>query len=95
MVVAFAGAHGKANGLESILYAAKELLDLGRKDIHFVFVGEGSEKKSLIDFVEDRGYEAVEFQNEDYDPKEDTVSSLSKECGYFTVKDLPDVSEEL
>lgn len=53
------------------------------------------DKKSLIDFVEDRGYEAVEFQNEDYDPKEDTVSSLSKECGYFTVKDLPDVSEEL
>ena len=52
-------------------------------------------KNRLIDFVEDRGYEAVEFQNEDYDPKEDTVSRLSEECGYFTVKDLPDVSEEL
>ena len=52
-------------------------------------------QKQLVDFVEDKGYEAVEFQNEDYDPKEDTVSSLSEECGYFTVKNLPDVSEEL
>jgi len=52
------------------------------------------DKKSLIDFVEDRGYEAVEFQNEDYDST-DTVFRLSEECGYFTVKDLPDVSEEL
>ena len=34
-------------------------------------------KKKLVDFVEEKGYEAVEFQNEDYDPKEDTVSSLS------------------
>lgn len=53
------------------------------------------DKDSLVDFVEDRGFEAVEFQNEDYDPKEDTVSSLSKECGYFTIKNLPDRSEYL
>ena len=52
------------------------------------------DRASLVDFVEDRGYEAVEFQNDDYEP-EDTVSRLSKECGYFTVKDLPDMSEEL
>jgi len=53
------------------------------------------DRDSLVDFVEDRGYEAVEFQNEDYDPKEDTVSSLSKECGYFTIKNLPDMSDYL
>ena len=52
------------------------------------------DRASLVDFVEDRGFEAVEFQNDDYEP-EDTVSRLSKECGYFTVKDLPDMSEEL
>jgi len=46
-------------------------------------------KKELVDFVEDKGYEAVEFQNEDYS-KEDTVESLRKECGYFTLKTLPD-----
>jgi len=47
-----------------------------------------------VDFVQDRGFEAVEFQNNDYEPS-DTVSRLSKEYGYFTVKDLPDMSEEL
>ena len=46
-------------------------------------------QKKLIDFVEDKGYEAVEFQNEDYS-KEDTVESLRKECGYFTLQTLPD-----
>ena len=59
------------------------------------WIASSKDEKSLIDFVEDRGWEAVEFQSQDYDPKVDTVSSLSKECGYFTVKDLPDVSEEL
>ena len=52
------------------------------------------DKKSLIDFVEDRGYEAVEFQNEDYD-ETDTVESLKKECGYFTLKTLPDAEDTI
>ena len=51
-------------------------------------------KKKLIDFVEDKGYEAVEFQNEDYD-ETDTVESLKKECGYFTLKTLPDAEETI
>ena len=51
-------------------------------------------KKALIDFVEDKGYEAVEFQNEDYDDS-DTVESLRKECGYFTLKTLPDAEETI
>ena len=52
------------------------------------------DRDSLVDFVEDRGFEAVEFQNNDYEPS-DTVSRLSKEYGYFTVKDLPDMSNYL
>jgi len=51
-------------------------------------------QKKLIDFVEDKGYEAVEFQNEDYS-KEDTVESLRKECGYFTLQTLPDSEETI
>jgi len=51
-------------------------------------------QKKLIDFVEDKGYEAVEFQNEDYDST-DTVESLKKECGYFTLKTLPDSEETI
>ena len=49
-------------------------------------------QKQLVNFVEDKGYEAVEFQNEDYDSS-DTVESLKKECGYFTLKTLPDAEE--
>jgi len=49
-------------------------------------------QKELVDFVEDKGYEAVEFQNEDYS-KEDTVERLRKECGYFTLKTLPDAED--
>lgn len=49
-------------------------------------------KKKLVDFVEEKGYEAVEFQNEDYDSS-DTVESLRKECGYFTLKTLPDAKD--
>ena len=48
--------------------------------------------KELVDFVEEKGYEAVEFQNEDYS-KEDTVERLRKECGYFTLKTLPDAED--
>ena len=51
-------------------------------------------KKDLINFVEDKGYEACEFQNDDY-CKEDTVESLRKECGYFTLKTLPDAKKTI
>ena len=49
-------------------------------------------RRDLINFVEDKGYEAVEFQNQDYS-KEDTVESLRKECGYFTLKTLPEAKD--
>ncbi len=51
-------------------------------------------KKELVDFVEEKGYEAVEFQNEDYS-KEDTVESLRKEWGYFTLKTLPEAADTI
>ena len=51
-------------------------------------------QKALIDFVEEKGYEACEFQNGDYS-KDDTVESLRKECGYFTLKTLPDAEETI
>ena len=51
-------------------------------------------KEKLVDFVETKGYEAVEFQNEDYDSS-DTVEGLKKECGYFTLQTLPDSEETI
>ena len=47
-------------------------------------------KSKLIDFVEEKGYEAVEFQNEDYE--DETVAEL-EELGYFTLKTLPNAEE--
>jgi len=47
-------------------------------------------KSKLIDFVEDKGYEAVEFQNEDYD--DETVTEL-EELGYFTLRTLPEAED--
>jgi len=51
-------------------------------------------RKKLIDFVEDKGYEACEFQNDDYDSS-DTVESLKKECGYYTLKTLPEAEDTI
>jgi len=50
------------------------------------------DKKKLVDFVETKGYEAVEFQNEDYE--DETVTEL-QQLGYFTLKTLPDAEETI
>ena len=47
-------------------------------------------KEKLVDFVETKGYEAVEFQNEDYE--NETVSEL-EELGYFTLRTLPEAED--
>ena len=49
-------------------------------------------KEKLVDFVETKGYEAVEFQNEDYE--DETVEELKK-LGYFTLQTLPNSEETL
>ena len=49
-------------------------------------------KEKLVDFVETKGYEAVEFQNEDYE--DETVEELEK-LGYFTLRTLPDAEETI
>lgn len=48
-LVLFAGAHGIANGLNSVLDAAIELKTRGRHDIKFLLVGQGMLKKGLED----------------------------------------------
>ena len=49
-------------------------------------------KEKLVDFVEKKGYEAVEFQNEDYE--DETVEEL-EELGYFTLRTLPDSEDTI
>jgi glycosyltransferase involved in cell wall biosynthesis len=45
-IVMYAGAHGLSNDLGIMVQAAARLVD--RHDIHFVFVGDGKEKASLV-----------------------------------------------
>ena len=49
-------------------------------------------KEKLVDFVETKWYEAVEFQNEDYE--DETVEEL-EELGYFTLRTLPDSEDTI
>ncbi len=47
-VAVFTGAHGIANGLDAVLYAARVLKEKGRKDIRLVFIGDGKLKPELV-----------------------------------------------
>ena len=49
LLVLFAGTHGIANGLVSVLDAARELKLRGRDDIKFLLIGQGKHKNALID----------------------------------------------
>jgi len=48
-IVLYAGTHGYAGAVEQVLYAAYHLRD--KPSIHFLLVGEGSEKKKLMDLA--------------------------------------------
>lgn len=56
--VIYAGAHGPANGLDVVLNAAKIV---GSSDIHFFLIGDGPEKKRLIEKVSQESLINVTF----------------------------------
>ena len=58
-LVMYIGTHGLSQGLETVLAAARELED--REYLHFVFVGSGAERESLIKTAEKDGLKNVEF----------------------------------
>jgi glycosyltransferase involved in cell wall biosynthesis len=47
LLAVYTGTHGDANGLDSVLHAASELMIRRRDDIRIVLVGEGREKPAL------------------------------------------------
>ncbi|AWZ49110.1 glycosyltransferase WbuB [Clostridiaceae bacterium 14S0207] len=55
----YAGIHGLAQGLEVIVNAAEILKD--KKDIQFVFIGDGPEKQKLIDMTKEKGLNNIIF----------------------------------
>lgn len=60
-VAIFTGAHGVANGLDSILNAASVLKQRGRVDIKIVFIGQGKMKAHLIERKEREGLDNCIF----------------------------------
>ncbi len=87
--VTYAGAHGLANGLDSILDAASLLGDLGRAGkIRFRFLGHGPHRQALIDRARGEGMDWVEFR--EAVPKHEVYSVLAdSDALVATLKDSP------
>ncbi len=87
LLVLFAGTHGIANGLDSVLDAAKELHFRKRDDIKILFLGHGKLKNSLIDRVNNEGLDNVIF-HEPVDKK--TLAGLmsSTDIGLQTLANI-------
>jgi len=61
MLAGYTGAHGVGNNLDTIIEAAKVLQDEGADKVHFLIVGEGPEKKRLIEKADSRDLINVSF----------------------------------
>ena len=86
--VLYLGSYGKANALDNILDAAKILQDKGRIDVRFVFIGDGPEKKSLINYSRLNNIKNVEFGNSV--PKDCIYKELEKADAFvLPLKDVP------
>lgn len=55
----FCGAHGLANGLDSVLDAAAEVKRRGVRGLRFVFIGQGRERDSLMARARDEGTDSI------------------------------------
>jgi len=60
-VAGFTGAHGKANGLDAIIEAARELKKRNIKNIKFLLIGDGSEKARLQKVAAQEQLESIIF----------------------------------
>ncbi|MCY6353885.1 glycosyltransferase family 4 protein [Clostridium sp. ZS2-4] len=65
--ICYAGIHGLAQGLETVIEAAEILKD--NKDIQIIFIGDGPEKSKLIQMTEDKGLDNVTFLPVQQKPK--------------------------
>lgn len=57
----YAGAHGPANDLETVVRAADELQQRGRSDVRVVLLGDGASKEALIKLCRELEVENVSF----------------------------------
>jgi glycosyltransferase involved in cell wall biosynthesis len=85
-IVIYAGIHGIAQGLETIVEVAHKLRD--KSKVHFLFVGEGPVKNQLLALAEMYGLENVTFHPEV--PREQMPIFLSAaDVALIPLRDLP------
>lgn len=87
-VAIFTGAHGIANGLDSILNAAKVLKQMKREDIILVFIGDGKMKTHLMERVKNENIDNCRF----YTPipkKELNKIIASADVGLMVLANIP------
>lgn len=85
-IVIYAGIHGIAQGLETIVEVARKLRD--KSKVHFLFVGEGPVKNQLLALAEMYGLENVTFHPEV--PREQMPIFLSAaDVALIPLRDLP------
>lgn len=88
-VAAFTGAHGVANGLETVIEAAAVLEDRGNSHVKFLLIGDGSEKPKLIEAARARRLTNCIFL--DPVPREDLARLIgSVNCGLMILKNVPE-----
>lgn len=87
-VAIFAGAHGKANGLDAIVEAAAVLRDRNRTDIKMLLLGRGSEKARLQASAARLGLENLVFK--DGVPKTQAAALIrGADVGLQILADIP------
>lgn len=88
VVALFAGAHGVANGLNSVLDAAAELKSRGVNNIKIVFVGNGKTRQTLIQRAENENLDNCIFLNSI--PKKDMPKIMSRaDIGLMVLANIP------
>ena len=88
LLVLFAGTHGIANGLDSVLDAASELNSRAIHEIKFLFLGQGKLKQSLIDRAIGEGLDNVIF-HEPVDKKRLAGLMSSTDVGLQILANIP------
>ena len=88
-VAAFTGAHGQANGLDSLLDLAAELISRGRYDIQLVFIGDGRCKPALEQRAAAENLQNCHFLPPVPKPQLAQLLSQSVDVGLMVLADVP------
>jgi glycosyltransferase involved in cell wall biosynthesis len=88
MIAGYVGSHGRANGLDTLLGAARDMRDRGEDGVVFVFVGQGPEKQWCEQFAREHSLDNVLFWEPV--PKRAVPSVLAAlDVALFSLRDVP------